>query len=108
MELTEAPLVYPKASYQRLQGYEGNYEYFGNTTLAFVASEPDTTLYAVIDQAKYPLTYAAVDTFTDLQHNQVVFQRGKNEKIASYQVQGETFAFISADIEKIEMYPRRA
>jgi CubicO group peptidase (beta-lactamase class C family) len=96
-----------KSLYQKLLDYEGKYEYTANSTLTLVASEIDTTLYAVIDYAKYPLNYVSVDSFTNVQHIPVTFQRDENGKIKSYKFEGETFTYISSDFEKVEMYPRK-
>jgi CubicO group peptidase (beta-lactamase class C family) len=96
-----------KSRYEELAGYEGKYEYIGDASLTLVASEMDTTLYAVIDDAKYPLNYVGVDSFTNAQDSPVIFQRDENGKIRSYQVDGETFAYIGPGTEKLEMYPRK-
>lgn len=90
-----------------LLDYEGNYEYVGETTLDIIVSELDTTLYAVIDKAKYPLKHIALDSFTNIQDNPVVFERDKSNKIISYRADGQTFKQISADFEKMEMFPRK-
>lgn len=95
------------SQYEKLLDYEGKYEYTGNSTLALVASEMDTILYAVIDNAKYPLNYVSVDSFTNIQNVPVTFQRDENGKIKSYKVEGETYAYINSDFEKMEMYPRK-
>ena len=96
-----------KSRYDELVAYEGKYEYLGNTSLTIVASEMDTVLYAVIDNAKYPLKYVNADTFKNQQGSPVIFNRDKNGKIVSYNVDGESFAYINSDFEKIEMYPRK-
>lgn len=95
------------SEYEKLLDYEGKYEYSGNTSLTFVASEIDTTLYAVIDNAKYPLKYVSVDSFTNIQNIPVTFQREKEGRVKSYTIEGDTFSYISSDVEKIEMYPRK-
>jgi CubicO group peptidase (beta-lactamase class C family) len=96
-----------KTPYEKLLDYEGKYQYIGNSTLTLVASEMDTTLYAVIDHAKYPLNYVSVDSFSNMQNVPITFQRDENGKVKSYKLEGETFTYINSDFEKIEMYPRK-
>ncbi len=94
------------SQFDRFLEYEGRYQYFDNTTLDIVASKLDTTLYAVIDQAKYPLRYIDLDSFVDAQKSPVVFQRDANKNIVGYEVSGETFQLITKDFEKLQMLPR--
>ncbi len=97
-----------KSQYQRLTDYEGRYEYLGNTTIDLIVSELDTTLYAVVDKAKYPLKYTAIDSFVNIQNAAIVFLRDKNKKVKSYTANGKEFKRITTEIKKTEMLPRRA
>ncbi len=94
------------SNYENLLDYEGKYEYLGQTTLTLEASEFDTILYAVIDRAKYPLKQVSKDTFLNNQNAPVVFQRVEN-KVISYQADGQTFKLLDTDFEKMEFLPRR-
>ena len=96
------------SAFESLLDYEGQYEYVDSTTLTLVASELDTTLYAVIDDAKYPLARIAQDSFTNIQGTPITFSRDHSNKVVDYQTDGQIFKLISVDIEKIEMLPRRA
>lgn len=96
-----------KSEYGKLLKYEGNYEYVNKTTLDFVASELDTTLYAVIDKAKYPLKHIALDSFANNQNILVVFERDKSNRITGYKTDGQEFKRITSSIEKMEMLPRK-
>ncbi|MDT0687742.1 serine hydrolase domain-containing protein [Autumnicola psychrophila] len=96
-----------KSEYERLLDYEGAYEYVNESTLDIVASELDTTLYAVIDKAKYPLNHIALDSFTNIQDIPVVFKRDKSNKVIGYETGGQSFELITTDIEKMEMFPRK-
>lgn len=96
-----------KSEYGKLLKYEGNYEYLNKTTLDFVASELDTTLYAVIDKAKYPLKHIALDSFANNQNILVVFERDKSNRITGYKTDGQEFKRITSSIEKMEMLPRK-
>ena len=96
-----------KSQYEKLLDYEGNYEYVGEATLDILASELDTTLYAVIDKAKYPLKHIALDSFVNIQNNPVVFERDKENEVVSYRTDGQTFNLIKKDFDKMEMLPRK-
>ncbi len=96
-----------KSEYDKLMEYEGNYEYVNKTTLDIIVSELDTTLYAVIDKAKYPLKHIALDSFTNIADIPVIFERDKSNQIIGYKTDGQKFKLISSDIEKMEMFPRK-
>jgi hypothetical protein len=68
-----------KSEFDKLAEYEGNYEYINKTTLDIMASELDTTLYAVVDKAKYPLKHIALDSFANIADIPVVFERDKSK-----------------------------
>lgn len=91
---------------EKLKEYEGLYEYTNGTTLVLQSSIPDTTLYAIIDGAKYPLNHQRVDTFLNTQKTAVVFNRDSQEQVISYSVDGNTFNLISKDFDGLEMEPR--
>ncbi|MFT6330582.1 MAG: CubicO group peptidase (beta-lactamase class C family) [Bermanella sp.] len=96
-----------KSDYEKLLEYEGNYEYVDQTTLDIVASELDTTLYAIVDNAKYPLKHIALDSFTNIQGVPVVFERDKSNRVKGYTTDGLKFKLITSEIEKMEMFPRK-
>lgn len=91
---------------EKLREYEGLYEYQGETTLTLQASKMDTTLYAVIDHAKYPLYYDSVDTFRNNQGDVVTFQRNAEKDVISYTVDGKSFQLLSKDFDSLDMEPR--
>lgn len=97
-----------ESKYQKLLAYEGRYEYIAETTLDIIASEIDTTLYAVLDKAKYPLNYIAQDSFLDAQGAPVVFQRDKDKNVISYTAEQQTFKLLTRDFERLQMTPRKA
>lgn len=97
----------PSASYQQLLEYEGKYEYISGSTLQIMASQMDTTLYAVIENAKYPLFHVAADTFSNVQDTPVIFHRNDHGNIKGYTVEGQSFELITTDITKLVMYPRK-
>jgi hypothetical protein len=100
-------LTEEKSEYESLFDYEGKYEYVDNTTLELKASAMDTTLYAVIDNAKYPLKFIALDSFTDMQGSSVIFERDNSKKVISYKTDGQEFKLLTKDINKSNMFPRK-
>lgn len=94
-------------SYQQLLEYEGKYEYVSGSTLKIMASSMDTTLYAVINNAKYPLSYVEGDTFSNVEDIPVIFQRDDQGNINGYMINGQYFELITTDIIKMVMYPRK-
>lgn len=96
-----------KSTFQNLLDYEGHYEYVGSATLDIMASELDTTIYAVIDHAKYPLTYLAVDSFADAQGDFVIFQRNGDGEVIGYETADQVFKLLTREFERMEMLPRR-
>lgn len=94
-------------SYDELLDYEGNYEYLNKGTLDIAASALDTTLYAIIDDAKYPLRYVGIDSFVNLQNTPVVFFRDPSSLVAGYRVEGQSFQLLAEHIDKQVMFPRK-
>lgn len=95
-----------KSHLETLQEYEGNYEYVGGQEIQMVASPMDTTLYAILDHAKYPMTYIETDVFRDVQDSLVTFKR-KGSKVVGYRVEGQDYKLKSKDFDKLEMVPRQ-
>jgi CubicO group peptidase (beta-lactamase class C family) len=96
-----------KSEYDKLLEYEGKYEYVNKTTLDIVASGLDTTLYAIVDNAKYPLKHITLDSFTNIQDIPVVFERDKSNQVKSYRTDGLEFKLITSEIERAEVFPRK-
>jgi CubicO group peptidase (beta-lactamase class C family) len=96
-----------KSEHESLFDYEGKYEYVNKTTLDIMVSKFDTTLYAVIDKAKYPLKHIALDSFANIADIPVIFERNKSNQIIGYKTDGQKFKLISSDIEEMEMFPRK-
>lgn len=91
---------------KQLKDYEGLYEYQGKTTLTLQASKLDTTLYAIIDNAKYPLYYDSVDLFRNNQGDIVTFKRNIQDEVISYSVGGNSYELLSKDFDDFDMEPR--
>jgi CubicO group peptidase (beta-lactamase class C family) len=90
-----------------LKEYEGLYTYSNPSTLSMAASDYDTTLYAVLDEAKYPLRFISPDTFENSTKDLVIFQRNKNGKIEGYRVNGEPFSRLKDDSTIYHWIPRK-
>lgn len=96
-----------KSKYETLSDYEGKYEYINESTLELKTSPVDTILYAVIDNAKYPLKFIAKDSFKDAQGGSVIFRRDSSNKVVNYKTEGQVFKLISSEIDKSDMFPRK-
>ena len=89
-----------KSQLEKLTEYEGRYEYSNPKSLIIAASNFDTTLYAIIDDAQYPLKYIGKDTFETLQKSPVIFQRDNNNEVESYFTEGKVYKLLGKTIEK--------
>ncbi len=96
-----------KSQYENLTDYEGRYEYSNPDSLILAASNLDTTLYAIIDDARYPLKYISKDTFETPQKSPLIFQRNEKDEVISYQTDGKNFMLLGKAIEKQDWFPRR-
>jgi len=96
-----------KSNYDKLLDYEGKYDYSNPASLTIAASNYDTTLYAIIDDAQYPLKYINRDSFQTPQKTSVIFQRDENKQVISYQQDGKSFKRITNTIERQEWFPKK-
>lgn len=97
-----------KSTLAELKDYEGVYEYSNPKQLTLAVSDFDTTLYAVVDDAQYPLKYISRDTFQTTQKNLVTFQRNKQNAVECYSTEGKTYKRLGKSAETLEWFPRRA
>lgn len=96
-----------------LKTYEGLYEYYHDTQLKIASTPKDSTLiYAIIDEAKYPLRLVGEDTFLNVSNQSVVFCRNEKQEIIGYREGGDGAGRIfrlldnSLDFPKAMWYPR--
>lgn len=73
-----------------LEQYEGVYAYHGNTTLALVAS--DSILFAVIDEARYPLRPLGGDRFVNGGGDTIPFRKTPAGLVSGFEERGTFFA----------------
>jgi CubicO group peptidase (beta-lactamase class C family) len=81
----------------RLAEFQGVYAYHGGTTLAIVAA--DAIVFAVIDEAKYPLRVLGGDRFLNSSGDTIPFRRGADGSISGFLERGVFFARRSATID---------
>jgi len=93
--------------YDELKSYEGLFEYSNPKTLVLMPSTYDTLLYAIVDDAPYPLTYIHRDTFETRQKQPVIFQRDAQGQVVSYTTEGRTFKLINRSVEPRDWFPRK-
>ena len=68
-----------------LKEFEGRYEYLNGVSLLFAGSPRDGVLYAILDEAKYPLKRVSELVFhQDRTGSRVVFERGETGRVSGY------------------------
>jgi len=92
--LRAAPLP---AQQQPLAAYEGEFAYHGDTPLLIVAR--DSLLFAVIDEARYPLRRLDGDRFINAGNDTIPFRRAADNSIAGFVERGVFFARRSAHVD---------
>jgi CubicO group peptidase (beta-lactamase class C family) len=73
-----------------LAEFEGVYDYQSGASLALVAA--DTLMFAVIDEAKYPLRFLGNDRFLNAGGDTIPFRRGSDRQISGFVERGTFFA----------------
>lgn len=80
----------PNERRRTLAEFEGVYAYHGGTTLTIVAA--DSLLYAVLDEAKYPLRSLGDDEFLNASGDTIPFRRGPDGIVSGFVERGVFFA----------------
>jgi CubicO group peptidase (beta-lactamase class C family) len=96
-----------------LKEFEGRYEYLSGASIQIAGSPRDGVLYAILDEAKYPLKRLGERVFADRVGSRVVFERGEAGRISGYRFQQEKatnfFRRISdAEIPETMWFARRS
>jgi CubicO group peptidase (beta-lactamase class C family) len=94
--LAIAALGYQAPS-KALTDYEGVYEYQGAAKLVIVAADP--LLFAVLDDAKYPLTPISDDTFKNASGDTIPFRRSADGSVSGFVERGTFFARLSRAVD---------
>lgn len=69
--------------------FEGRYEYHSGASIQIAKSPRDGVLYAILDEAKYPLKRVSDRVFADRSGSRVVFERGEADRISGYRLYQE-------------------
>jgi CubicO group peptidase (beta-lactamase class C family) len=93
-------------NYPDLTEYEGVYEYIGNDALGMAASPKDLKLYAIIDDARYPLTPVGKDLFLNPGKQEVRFIRDPAKKIIGYTVKDDHPGHLYRLLNKEIVFPQ--
>ena len=86
-----------RAPSKALTDYEGVYEYQGGTKLVIVGAGP--LLFAVLDDAKYPLRPVGVDTFQNAGGDTIPFRRSADGSVSGFVERGVFFARLSPAVD---------
>ena len=81
----------------KLADYEGVYAYQGGTSLMIVAA--DTNLFAVLDDAKYPLRPSGGDLFLNASGDIIQFRRGSDGIVSGVVERSVFFARLSPAVD---------
>jgi CubicO group peptidase (beta-lactamase class C family) len=84
------PLSSDRPPRTALAAYEGMYAYHGGSSVVLAAT--DTTLFAVIDEAKYPLRSLGGDRFANAGGDVIVFRRRADGMVSGFVERGAFFA----------------
>jgi CubicO group peptidase (beta-lactamase class C family) len=96
--------LYPSDTFPQ---YKGVYEYLNSSTIIITPSDFDSTLYAILDDAKYPLRYVKNDTFMNSTNDLVIFKRDDKNEVRAFEVGGDVFELIRKDTTTREWFPRK-
>jgi len=105
--LTHCSLTRGQSRFDILTEYEGRYEYPNPKWLTLAVSDFDTTLYAIIDDAQYPLKFVTRDTFETSQKTIVAFRRNAHNNVDAYFTEGKTYKLLGKKLDKLTWFPRR-
>jgi hypothetical protein len=87
----------PRRSGMISDDFTGTYRYHGRTTLALVPG--DSLLFAVIDEAKYPLRPAGVDRFVNAPGDTIPFRRDAAGAVTGFVERGTFFERLSPTVD---------
>ncbi len=65
---------------------EGKYDYFNHKHIQFAKSPKDGLLYAILDEAKYPIKKLGKAVFQDRQGSYLMFERTETGQISGYRL----------------------
>src|SRR6185436_15781892 len=72
-----------------LKEFEGRYEYLHGASIQIARSPRDGVLYAILDEAKYPLKRMSERVVADPVGSRAVFERGETGRVSGYRFHQE-------------------
>ncbi len=72
----------PYGNYQdveKLKDYVGTYEYLNDSQIDILINQNEKSLFAVANEIRYPIFYIGKDTVSNLNGDQVIFERNKDD-----------------------------
>jgi len=91
---------------QSLAGFEGEFAYHGNSRIVLVAR--DSVLFAVLDDARYPLRFLGGDRFVNGGGDTIPFRRGAAGEVSGFVERGVFFPRLSARVDPVVVSAVRA
>lgn len=95
-------------TFKQLKEYEGLYEFMSHTRLSMAVSPRDSTLYLIINQARYAIKPSAPDVFLNAQKQPITFLRNSTHLVSGYISGKDTFKILNRKVvfPKEMWYPR--
>ena len=89
-----------------LAAYEGEFAYHGSSRIMLVAR--DSVLFAVLDDARYPLRFLGGDRFLNAGGDTIPFRRADDGQVSGFVERGAFFPRISARVDPVVVTAVRA
>src|SRR6185369_16913377 len=89
-----------------LAGFEGEFAYHGSSRIVLVAR--DSTLFAVLDDARYPLRFLGDDRFLNGGGDTIPFRRSADGQVSGFVERGVFFARLSPRVDLVVVTAVRA
>lgn len=68
----------------KLLPYVGTYEFLNGSEVGIEINTNEKSLFAIVNELTYPLFYMGKDTLTNLNGDQIIFERNSNDEISGY------------------------
>ena len=104
--LTVTGAALAQAQRASLASYEGEFAYHGGSHIVLVAR--DSTLFAVLDDARYPLRFLGGDRFLNGGGDTIPFRRSADGQVSGFVEHGVFFARLSPRVDPVVVSAVRA
>jgi CubicO group peptidase (beta-lactamase class C family) len=104
--LTVTGAALAQAQRASLASYEGEFAYHGSSRIVLVAR--DSTLFAVLDDARYPLRFLGGDRFLNGGGDTIPFRRSADGQVSGFVEHGVFFARLSPRVDPVVVTAVRA